>query len=152
MPVSLPPLRERQADIPLLVDHFLEIFAGQFGKTFSAVSGEVMDLFMSYDWHGNIRELRHTLEHACILSPGGEVQLRHMRRDFVDQMLGSQSAAPIFAGTADAPPAAFPRKAGRQEILAELDRCSGNKARAARRLGIHRATLYRKLKAWGLED
>jgi PAS domain S-box-containing protein len=151
MPVSLPPLRERQSDIPLLVDYFLELFSGQFGKAFDAVSGEVMDLFMSYPWPGNIRELRHTLEHACILSPGGEVQLRHMRRDFVDQMF-SGNLVPAPASSAGPVPAIPPRRAGRREILDVLERCAGNKARAARQLGIHRATLYRKLKAWGIEE
>jgi PAS domain S-box-containing protein len=163
MPVSLPPLRARQADIPLLVDHFLEIFSGQFGKAFEAVSAEVMDLFMSYSWPGNIRELRHILEHACILSPGNEILLKHMRRDFVDHMLGSGQAAPL-AGPERVPAAAsglagslaagrtVGRTMGRDGVLAALERCGGNKAKAARQLGIHRATLYRKLKSWGLAD
>lgn len=158
MPVRLPPLRERQGDIPLLVGYFLETFSGQFNKTFSHVSEEVMDLFMGYAWPGNIRELRHLLEHACILSPGGEINLKHLRGDLVDQMRAS-SFAPntVPAGTMPTPPfmpASMPptsRKAGREEILEALERCAGNKARAARQLGIHRATLYRKLKAWGLD-
>lgn len=171
MPVFLPPLRERQADIPLLVEHFLEIFSGQFNKTFERISEEVIDLFMSYSWPGNVRELRHILEHACILSPGSEISLRHMRRDLVDQMRASLFISP----TATMPPAGAPqpittleqgsvsalfesgetpprpRKADRQDVLDALDRCGGNKAKAARQLGIHRATLYRKLKTWGLE-
>lgn len=159
MPVTLPPLRDRHADIPLLVDHFLEIFSTQFNKAFGRVSDEVMDLFMSYGWPGNIRELRHILEHACILSPGGEIGLKYMRRDLVDQMRTSQFALqtptpgqimspvqePFFAHS-------FPHKADRQDILDALGRCGGNKAKAARQLGIHRATLYRKLKSWGLAD
>ncbi|MBU4193022.1 MAG: sigma 54-interacting transcriptional regulator [Proteobacteria bacterium] len=151
MPVSLPPLRARQADIPLLVDHFLELFSSQFGKAFEVVAGEVMDLFMSYAWPGNIRELRHILEHACILSPGGEILLKHMRRDFVDHMFGSGQGAPM-AGPPTGPVAASGRATGREGVLAALERCGGNKARAARQLGIHRATLYRRLKGWGLAD
>lgn len=169
MPVSLPPLRERQADIPLLVDHFLEVFSGQFNKSFSTISGEVMDLFMSYGWPGNIRELRHILEHACILSPGSEIELQHMRRDLVDQMRASNfaTAAPLatamphntfmphpiqgMAGELQVH-APRPRKADKQDIMEALHRCAGNKAMAARQLGIHRATLYRKLKAWGLDN
>ena len=151
MPVRLPPLRERQGDIPLLVDHFLETFSGQFNKTFSRISEEVMDLFMSYGWPGNIRELRHILEHACILSPGGTIELKHMRGDLVDQMRASEFSPGIVRPSAEfasMPPG--PRKAGREEILEALERCGGNKAKAARQLGIHRATLYRKLSAWGL--
>ena len=151
MPVRLPPLRERQADIPLLAEHFLEIFSSQFGKRFDRLSEEVLDLFMKYGWPGNIRELRHILEHACILSPGGEISLKHMRADLVEQMRAS-TPAPYTAPVAGEPvPAAPTRRADRQAVAEALERCGGNKARAARLLGIHRATLYRKLSAWGLE-
>lgn len=164
MPVSLPPLRERQADIPLLVDHFLEVFSSQFSKSFNQVSQEVMDLFMSYRWPGNIRELRHILEHACILSSGNQISLEHMRRDLVDQMRSSGQAMHMAAPEPKPRPIyqpdplqfqpqyqyAKPPKPGREEILEVLERCGGNKAQAARVLGIHRATLYRKLQAWGL--
>ncbi len=163
MPVALPPLRERQADIPLLADHFLEVFSRQFKKTFSKVSDEVMDIFMSYGWPGNVRELRHILEHACILCPGGAIELRHMRRDLVEQM--RMSAYPTAANLPFAErdegmiamreqsiPINHNRKVGREVVLEVLNQCGGNKARAARELGIHRATLYRKLKRWGLEE
>lgn len=171
MPVALPPLRQRQADIPMLVEHFLDIFSRQFGKSFDQVSEGVMDLFMSYGWPGNVRELRHILEHACILSPGSEISLKHMRRDLVDQMRASEFAttpvvsqpgmtAPLIAENVqyrgmphdDAFPPPMMRKADKQDILEALDRCGGNKAKAARQLGIHRATLYRKLRAWGLDN
>lgn len=190
MPVLLPPLRERQADIPLLIDHFLEVFSGQFGKVFSSVSPDAMDLFMSYSWPGNVRELRHILEHACILSPGNEINLRHMRPDLVEQMRTSRFAPPRQAepeappmpggypvpapqqggyapqmqypgegaagpyGAYNEPPLTYPSRprAGKQEVIDALRRCGGNKAKAARELGIHRATLYRKLQAWGMED
>ena len=152
MPVRLPPLRERQGDIPLLVDYFLETFSGQFNKTFSRISEEVMDLFMSYGWPGNVRELRHILEHACILSPGGSIELKHMRGDLVDQMRASAFSPGLVKPRAEfVPMPGGPRKAGREEILEALERCGGNKAKAARQLGIHRATLYRKLSAWGLD-
>ena len=153
MPVRLPSLRERQGDIPLLVDHFLELFSGQFNKTFSRISEEVMDLFMGYGWPGNVRELKHILEHACILSPGGTIELKHMRGDLVDQMRAS-AFSPLDTVRPHAdfiPVPGGARKAGREEILEALERCGGNKAKAARQLGIHRATLYRKLSAWGLD-
>lgn len=185
MPVFIPPLRERQADIPLLVNHFLDVFSSQFGKSFTQVSTEVMDLFMNYRWPGNVRELRHLLEHACILSPGNEIQLEHMRSDLVEQMraaqfvsqvqgsMATQQSHPYGGHVSYAPPSAahpagytsamqpsayggsaqyapFARKASREEILGVLESCGGNKTEAARQLGIHRATLYRKLKAWGM--
>jgi PAS domain S-box-containing protein len=149
MPVSLPPLRERQADIPLLVEHFLDVFSGQFNKSYGRASDELMDLFMSYRWPGNIRELRHILEYACILSPGGEIAIKHIRKDLVDQMRASgfrETESPVSL----VPRFPVSRKVDKEDVLAALERCGGNKARAARQLGIHRATLYRKLEAWNL--
>jgi len=151
MPVRLPPLRERQADIPLLVEHFLETFSGQFNKHFARLSEEVLDLFMKYGWPGNIRELRHILEHACILSPGGEISLKHIRTDLVDQMRTSAAVPSAPPPPEEAVRVLAARRADRQTVLQALDACEGNKARAARRLGIHRATLYRKLAAWGMD-
>ncbi|BDQ33239.1 hypothetical protein JCM14722_07810 [Pseudodesulfovibrio portus] len=155
MPVHLPPLRERQADIPLLVEHFLASFSDQFGKSFESVSEEVLDLFMGYRWPGNVRELRHALEHACILSPGKSVTLKHIRKDLLEQAYAPHAyAAPpesfVSASSFSSPPPVR-GKPGREDILAVLAECGGNKARAARQLGIHRATLYRKLRSWGLD-
>ena len=108
---------------------------------------------MRYDWPGNVRELRHALEHACILCPGGQVGMEHMRRDFMDQLHGSDAVAqtastspqPIYG--AAAVPAPSRRRVDRQAVVEALARAGGNKAMAARQLGIHRATLYRKLAA-----
>ncbi|WP_319584345.1 sigma 54-interacting transcriptional regulator [uncultured Pseudodesulfovibrio sp.] len=152
MPVTLPPLRDRQADIPMLTDHFLSMFAENFGKHFDGVSEEVMDLLLSYSWPGNVRELKHTLEHACILSPGKIVELRHIRKDLVDHIRNViPEPAPVPIAEPGFPLSFMPRKPGRDDILAVLHECGGNKVQAARRLGIHRATLYRKLKALGLD-
>lgn len=152
MPVFIPPLRERQADIPMLVEYFLEIFSDQFNKGFDGLSAEVMDLFMSYHWPGNIRELRHLLEHACILSPGGAIGLGHVRKDLVDQMATNKASERESSESFFERPVQLPRKAGKADVLTALERCGGNKAKAARQLGIHRATLYRKLAAWGVTD
>ena len=147
MPVTLPPLRERQADIPMLTDHFLSMFAENFGKHFDGVSEEVMDLLLTYSWPGNVRELKHALEHACILSPGKTIEIKHIRKDLVDQIRSSvPEPAPLPETGGQAVFAV--RKPGREDILAVLRECGGNKVQAARRLGIHRATLYRKLRAW----
>ncbi|WP_419784971.1 PAS domain S-box protein [Pseudodesulfovibrio sp.] len=150
MPVRLPPLRERQADIPLLAEHFLELFSGQFNKRFSRLSEEVVDLFMAYPWPGNIRELRHILEHACILSPGGDISLRHIRNDLVEQMRGCRTA-PQRESMREEVTCSPVRGVDRQAVADALAQCGGNKVRAARVLGIHRATLYRKLAAWGMD-
>lgn len=150
MPVTLPPLRDRQADIPLLVEHFLHMFSDHFGKSFEGVSQDVMDLFMGYSWPGNIRELRHALEHACILAPGKTVGLKHIRKDLMENSLSQPVVMPETVPQYQAVQFA-PRKPGKEDILAAIQQNGGNKVRAARQLGIHRATLYRKLKAWGID-
>ncbi|WP_243545411.1 sigma 54-interacting transcriptional regulator [Pseudodesulfovibrio tunisiensis] len=150
MPINLPPLRERQADIPLLVEHFLEVFGDQFNKTFTGLSPEVLDLIMKYDWPGNIRELKHLLEHACILSPSGKIGLSAIRGDLVDHMrrLAGQSHA---SDVHEAPLSSFRRDTGPEAVAEAMLKAGGNKVRAARILGVHRATLYRKLRAYGLD-
>ncbi|EGB14257.1 PAS modulated sigma54 specific transcriptional regulator, Fis family [Pseudodesulfovibrio mercurii] len=150
MPVTMPPLRDRQADIPLLTDHFLGVFADNFGKHFDGVSEEVMDLLLTYSWPGNVREFKHALEHACILSPGKTIEVKHLRKDLVDQIRG-QVREPSVQPEPLVPASFAVHKPGREDVLAALVECGGNKVRAARLLGMHRATLYRKLKGWGLD-
>src|SRR5450756_2157183 len=67
IPISLPPLRDRREDIPLLADHFLEKYTEQMGKSISGISQEAMDLLVEHDWPGNIRELENVIERAVAL-------------------------------------------------------------------------------------
>ena len=77
MVIHAPPLRERTEDIPLLANHFVRHFAETFGKSIHALTNEVMEIFLRYPWHGNVRELKHAIEHASILCPGGHIALQH---------------------------------------------------------------------------
>lgn len=144
MPVNLPPLREREGDIPLLVAHFLKEFSQEFKKKLEGVSEEVMDLFLRYRWPGNIRELKHLLEHACILCPDRVIQSRYVRPDALESMRGGGDRVKVVA---------FRKQTtGAEEILEALEAAEGNKSRAAEILGVHRATLYRKMKSLGLAE
>jgi len=140
MPIKLPPLRDRSEDIPLLVSHFLAIFNDNLKKNIVNVSNEVMRHFMAYSWPGNVRELKHTLEHACILCAGGKIDLKHLPLDQMEHT----PAAPIV-------PSKKPG-IGPHDILDALKIAEGNKAKAARILGIGRVTLYRKLKEFDLDS
>ncbi len=133
--INLPPLRKRLEDIPLLIDHFLKIFNEKFSKKMTAVSSDVRDVFMKYDWPGNIRELEHALEHAAILCRGETITVDHLPME-----LKSQALVP----DADSD--------GRI-ILRALEKARWNKTEAARLLGMSRQSLYRKIKAFKvLED
>ncbi|MCF8040170.1 MAG: sigma-54 dependent transcriptional regulator [Desulfohalobiaceae bacterium] len=138
--ISLPPLRERKEDIPLLVDYFCRHFSHEFQKEVFGVSNAVMNVLMRYDWPGNIRELKHTLEHGCLLSPGGMIKMEHLPLELID-FSGSPS---LGLGSKK------PRELTREHIEQALTQAEGNKSKAAQILGCHRKTLYRKIEQFKL--
>ena len=122
--------------------HFIGHFQASFGKHLSKCSDEVMRVFMTYPWPGNVRELKYSLEHACILCPGGEITLAHLPADLVRFSKGQ--------GPARLTPNPAPRhgqRAGlaREDISSALIQAGGNRAKAARLLGVDRRTLYRNM-------
>jgi len=136
--IKIPSLRERTDDIPFLVDHFLGIFNKSFGKSIQRLSDEVMEIFMRYPWPGNIRELRHSMEHAFVLCRGPIICPDHLPVDMRgrhDPVQSMNRRLPVEE---------------REEILTVLDRTYWNKAQAARLLGIDRSTLYRKIHKYRL--
>jgi len=136
MELTLPPLRERREDIPLLTEHFLKKFNKKFNKKIVAVSENVKKIFMEYSWPGNIRELEHTLEHAFILCNKSIITIEHLPSEFK-----------TFSKTVLALPK--DRKAdASQAILNALKRTAWNKAKAARLLGMSRRSIYRKIKEY----
>ena len=136
--VPLPPLRERRDDILPLLEHFLGKFNRKLNRSIRAVSSDVERVFMEYPWPGNVRELEHALEHAFILCPGDTLCVDHLPSELQD----------CFRGTSG------PRKTTEEDeasaIREALRKTAGNKARAARLLGIDRKTLYRKLARYNL--
>lgn len=137
--IHLPPLRERREDIPMLVEHICQRLNKELNRQVEALDDTVMDLLLEYDWPGNVRELQHILEHAFIRCRKGRLVLpEHLPAAFLDQQLTTV------------------RKVGRTEdnepglIREALGRAGGNKAKAARLLGIDRKTLYRKLEKYSL--
>jgi DNA-binding NtrC family response regulator len=73
--VSIPPLRERREDIPLLAEHFMRLYANENGKTISGIAPEAMRALLDHDWPGNVRELENAVERAVVLCPGGAIGL-----------------------------------------------------------------------------
>ena len=136
--LTLPPLRDRREDIPLLVDYFMKKFNKKLSKEIVAVSSDVQKILMDHAWPGNIRELEHTLEHAFILCRRNTITVDDLPIDFKD-LVGKKDP---FAKTreADEPGA----------ILQALEKTAWNKAKAARLLGISRRTIYRKIEEYKL--
>ncbi len=136
MMIHLPALRERTEDIPLLTDYFIRQMRYVYGKEITGVSNEVMQVFMRYRWPGNIRELKHTLEHACILCPTRIIALEHLPQELSESPLTRTSNVDVSP----------------EEILKALEETGGEKARAARLLGISRRTLYRRIEQYKMKD
>jgi two-component system response regulator HydG len=131
IPIKIPPLRERKNDIPLLVEHFLKLFAAEKGKDIQGFSSEALRLLLDYLWPGNVRELENTIEHAVVLSKAGQVE-----------------AWDLPSAIQSISPGASPTLAQREgkTLLEILEECGWNKKLAAQRLGISRSTLYLMLK------
>lgn len=136
--LSLPPLRDRGEDIPLLVDYFIHKFNKKFQKKISAVTEDVKKIFMEYPWPGNVRELEHTLEHAFVTARQGTItvgQLPAEFSDFLEEHLLSESEGSAL---------------DQQEIIDALKKAGGNKSKAARMLGISVRTIYRKIEKFSI--
>jgi two-component system NtrC family response regulator len=141
MNISLPPLRERKEDIPLLVEHFVNT-AGYPHAECIRVNREVIEAFNKYDWPGNVRELSNVLERAIILSNNNFITLKeipHLNQANTDTH--EQAAALLSLNEIE-----------KRHIGLVLEAQSGNKTRAARILGISRPKLYRKMLKYGIAD
>jgi DNA-binding NtrC family response regulator len=141
--VEIPPLRERREDLPKLIDTFLRQFAQQLSRPVPMLDAEVFELLRAYPWPGNVRELQNAIEHALVLCDGPALLARHLPREIQSPDLARPTIAPPTG------PASF-ADAEREALLEALRRANGNKAAAARQLGIHRATIYAKIKQFGL--
>jgi PAS domain S-box-containing protein len=139
--IEIPPLRERRADVPLLVEHFVARLNRLQGKAIRGVHPEVLGLLMAYDFPGNVRELENVIEHAFVLCDGGRLELRHLPPHFLARR-GSGAASPAIRDAARAAQAAL--------ILEALEQHGNDRLATAGALGIHKSTLHRKIRALGL--
>ncbi|MCU0290502.1 MAG: sigma 54-interacting transcriptional regulator [Thermoanaerobaculaceae bacterium] len=136
--LELPPLRRRREDIPLLVEHFTSALNCRQGRTVSGVSPDALALLVAHDWPGNVRELENAIEHAFVLCRGQRIEPRHLP----EPLHGRVARASDLAGAVHAAEA--------EAIHDALRRNHNNRQAAARDLGMHRATFFRKVKELGL--
>jgi transcriptional regulator with PAS, ATPase and Fis domain len=143
--VKMPPLRNRRRDIPLLCEHFILMFNSRFSKRISGVSSVAMDILLAYDYPGNIRELENIIEHAFIFCKTGNIEPEHLP----PEPAGSVPAR-IISGSLPENVRSFEdlERLFIKKILAENN---DNKPLAAAKMGIHKVTLYRKMKTLGME-
>jgi DNA-binding NtrC family response regulator len=143
--LRIPALRERRADIPLLLEHYLAEICEEHGKEPKTLTADAMELMSAYDWPGNVRQLKNLVESMVIFHHGRQVTAADLPSEVRDAVPGSRREAPIQA--ADGTPRTM-EEIERQAILETLGRTGGHRAQAASLLGIGLRTLQRKLKEY----
>ncbi len=139
--VELPPLRRRKEDIPLLAEQFIERINRLQNRAVQGISPEAVSLLMAHDWPGNVRELENVIERAFVTCSQGLIYIKHLPEELTARSRN-------LAGDSDIKSAHDLLDA--QSILMALDRNDFNRTAAARDLGIHKTTLFRKMKKLGL--
>ncbi len=150
-PLSVPPLRERKEDIPLLVEYFLKKFSAELKQPIKSITKEAMELLLSYNWKGNVRELENTIERALILSDGDLIKIEHI--SLISQDSGPERLFELIPmdGSLEETSRSALRIAESERIKRALKETKGNKLRAAELLRVSYKTLLTKIKDYNLE-
>ncbi len=139
--LNLPSLRDRREDIPLLIDHLVTKFNHLQGKDIAGVSAEALTCLMEHDFPGNVRELENIIEQAFALCRGDLIEMHHLPGELRPPGIPSTNGfGPMSLQTME-----------KLLITEILHRCNGNRKQAAKSLGVDASTLYRKIKALGIE-
>jgi Nif-specific regulatory protein len=175
VPIHLPPLRERREDIPMLVDHFLEKYNRENGKTVTKISREVLDHLLAYAWPGNVRELENCIEHAVVMSPGHTLSASLLPAEVLAGASGDTRHKAGSAGRPFNPPSvegdlqilldryyktAEDAARAREGLHGMIERLIISRALAegmsqrtlAAKLGLSRTTLHKRLQEYGIDS
>ena len=147
VPLSVPPLRARKDDIPLLVDHFVRKYSREFKKDVRGLARSALPALEAYDWPGNVRELENMIERSVALATHPVIQAEDLPLELHMHEVG------VVRGVRE--PAMLTLKEARDRfeqayVLRALEHEDWNQSRAARRLGVHRNTLIARLAVWGI--
>ena len=148
-PIQLPPLRQRQDDLPLLVSHFIAKQNEQTGQRIKGMEPQAMRLIMDYDWPGNVRELENAVEHAFVLASRDTIRVNDLPGEVRER--GRPGGRPGKKGGSH--PSTGRRtgvKIEKEGLLELLEEHEWNKAEVARQLGISRTAVWKRMKTWGI--
>jgi transcriptional regulator with PAS, ATPase and Fis domain len=146
--IRTPPLTARKEDLPLLIAHFVEKFAGQFGKEIRGLTQRAQILLARHNWPGNVRELENVLGHGCMMALGATIDIQDL-----PEYLRSPSATPTPFPDPDSGPATMTFESHEKKLIADaLAEANGNQSEAARLLRIGRDALRYKMKKHRLLD
>jgi two-component system response regulator HydG len=146
-PITIPPLRKRKEDIPLLLSHLIKAQNNKSGKQIEGVSTQAMRIIMDYSWPGNVRELENAIEHAFVLCTEKHIDIFDLPIEIrqVEYHLASQNPSPANI--------AYPnvrQKLTRDRLLDLLQACDWNKAEVSRRIGLSRTSIWKYMKKWSI--
>ena len=141
--IHLPPLRQRQEDIPLLVDHYLELYTQKYHKPGKKISGAALEKLRAYHWPGNVRELQHGVERAIIMSESAELQPQDFFLAAPEPRVESGGDSMEFDNY-------NLEEVEKQVIQKTLSKHQGNVSQAAKELGLTRTSLYRRMEKYGV--
>jgi transcriptional regulator with PAS, ATPase and Fis domain len=144
--LTIPPLRDRPEDIPLLSEHFMQSFRAKHQRMVQSIDPDAMRVLLRYRWPGNVRELEHVIERAVIVAEGPHVSV-----DDLSPAVKSADRQPS-SSTFTIPPHHTLAEIEKLAILQTLERTSWNKRKAASILGVYRPTLYSKLRKYHLSE
>lgn len=139
IPITIPPLRERKEDLPLLVESIMNDLRAKTEKPINRISREAMEALYAYSWPGNIRELINALEYSFVICPEGTIDVSHLP----DMVVSVTGAPPGRQGEEPL--------SDKQKVVAALEEARGKKSEAAKRLGISRQALWKRIKKYGIE-
>ena len=150
--ISIPPLRERKEDIPLLVNHFVAKYSKKYNKVVQGVSEEVMRIFMDYDWPGNVRELENAIARGVIITSAPLIMKEHLPPKLIEGVKETglvnktEGNTPMDDEIVPLPEAIA--KIEKEMIIKAIKKANGNKTKAAKMLGISRKSLFNKLRTY----
>jgi two-component system response regulator AtoC len=145
--ITVPPLRERVGDVPLLVEHFIRRYNHEFNKRIEGLSPDALDALTAYGWPGNVRELQNVIERSIVLVDGPTIGLRDLPLDLTLSPHGAAGEGREVMQLNEASD-----QFERQIVLRVLERVQGNQSEAARLLGLHRNSLKAKLARWKIRS
>jgi len=148
IPFHIAPLRERRADIPLFVEHYLKRFSAEIGGAEKSIADEALSALVNYSWPGNVRELKNLMERLFIMSPRSEIAADDLPPSIRDGGRAVEALPPLSSmGTLREARREFER----EYILHKIEEHNGNISKTAEAIGIERSHLYRKMRGYGIE-
>ncbi|MBU4483982.1 sigma-54 dependent transcriptional regulator [bacterium] len=151
VPIVIPVLKERREDVPLLAKHFLEKYSAKNEKIFIDIAPDAMEALVNYDWQGNVRELENIIERMVVLNNDTQLKLKFLPPYIQESRKNKEGTPSVLLSNIDTQQIIPLELVEKYSIEAALRKCMGNVSEAAQKLKIGQATLYRKIKQYGLK-